>query len=110
MGWASAGSIFDPVAKALIEAGASAELKRKTLGPLIDQLQANDWDTEYESLEEFRDDPVIVDLFRERDILANCGDTTGPDHADECTRHLGHDGDHTDDQNYSWPQTAGEDR
>lgn len=63
MGWASAGSIFDPVAAALIEAGASDDLKRRVLGKLIETLQDGDWDTEDESLRQFRDDPVIVAEF-----------------------------------------------
>ncbi|MEV1245144.1 hypothetical protein [Nonomuraea sp. NPDC049750] len=106
MGWGSAGDIFDPVARALIEAGASDDLKRNLLGQLIDKLRDGDWDTEGESLEEFRDDPLIIALFRERGITADCGDQGGPEHADECTRTLGHDGDHVDDQDYSWPKST----
>jgi hypothetical protein len=61
MGWASAGEIFDPVAAALIEAGASDDLKRRVLGMLIDKLQDGDWDTEDESLSEFAHDQVQHD-------------------------------------------------
>lgn len=68
MGWASAGAIFDNVARSLQTAGACVTIKRQALGPLIDSLRDNDWDTEYESLEQFRDDPVIVDLFAQRGI------------------------------------------
>lgn len=68
MGWASAGAIFDPVARALLYLGASEEIKRKVLGPLIDALQEGDWDTEHESLERFQRDPVIVSLFYQRDV------------------------------------------
>ena len=68
MGWASASRIFDPVAKGLIDAGASEEIKRRVLGDLIGTLQGEDWDTEDESLEEFRDDPVIVELFAEHGV------------------------------------------
>lgn len=69
MGWASAGpEIFDPVPQGLIDAGASDEIKRRVLGPLIGKLQGEDWDTEDESLEEFRNDPVIVALFAEHGI------------------------------------------
>lgn len=68
MGWASAGRIFDPVAQGLIDAGASEEIKRRVLGTLIGTLQGEDWDTEDESLEEFRGDPVIVELFAEHGI------------------------------------------
>ena len=69
MGWGSAGPrLFDPVARALIEANASDEAKRTCLGPLIDVLQENDWDTEHDSLQEFKDDPVIVAVFAEHGI------------------------------------------
>jgi hypothetical protein len=63
MGWASAGAIFDPIAQALIEHGASVELKRKVLVKLIGVLRDGDWDTEDESLGAFRHDPAIVSAF-----------------------------------------------
>ena len=73
MGWASAGDIFDPVAEALIEAGASDELKRKVLSRLIGLLRDGDWDTEGESLEQFKDDPVIVAAFADHGVkLCGC--------------------------------------
>lgn len=68
MGWASGGRIFDNVAYALTRAKASDEIKRDCLGPLIDALQDEDWDTEHDSLEAFADDPVIVDLFAEHGV------------------------------------------
>ena len=68
MGWASASRIFDPVAQGLIDAGASDEIKRNVLGDLIGALQGEDWDTEDESLEEFKDDPVIVAVFAEHGV------------------------------------------
>jgi hypothetical protein len=68
MGWASAGPIFDSVAQGLIDAGASEEIKRRVLGDLIGTLQGEDWDTEDESLEAFRGDQVIVDLFAEHGV------------------------------------------
>lgn len=68
MGWASAGDIFDQVADALLEADATSNIKTTVLGPLIDALQAGDWDTEDESLERYRHDPVIVALFADRGI------------------------------------------
>ena len=81
MGWASASGIFNPVAAALIEAGASNDLKRRVLGKLIETLQDGDWDTEDESLGEFRDDPVIVAEFVKRgvcdEIDAYAGGVTG---------------------------------
>lgn len=68
MGWASAGLIFNNVARSLIAASASEDIKRHTLGVLIDDLRDGDWDTEDESLEEFQHDAVIVDLFAQRGI------------------------------------------
>jgi hypothetical protein len=68
MGWASAGDIFDPVAQALIDLNAPDETKRRVLGTLISKLQDGDWDTEDESLGQFRHDPVIVALFYERGV------------------------------------------
>lgn len=70
MGWGSAGyKIFDPVARALIEAGASDDLKEKTLTSLIPVLQHEDWDTELDSLQDYRDDPAIVRAFAANDIV-----------------------------------------
>lgn len=63
MGWASAGAIFDPIAQALIDHNASVELKRLILTKLIGVLRDGDWDTEDESLQAFRHDPVIVSAF-----------------------------------------------
>lgn len=68
MGWASAGEIFDPVAQALIDLGASRDVKRKVLGTLIDKLRDGDWDTCDESLAQFGGDVDIVALFVERGI------------------------------------------
>lgn len=108
MGWASAGDIFDPIARVLIELDAPEEMKRRVLGPLIDKLRNEDWDTEGESLEEFRDDPVIVAIFRERDVTIDCGAEDGPGgRAKRCTRTLGHDGDHVDDDDRSWWHKGG---
>ncbi len=68
MGWASANSIFDNVATSLVDANASPELKRSTLGRLIGILQQEDWDTEDESLDRFKDDPAIVAAFADNDV------------------------------------------
>lgn len=68
MGWASGGRIFDSVAQGLIDARASEEVKRRVLGDLIEALQREDWDTEDESLEAFKGDPVIVELFAEHGV------------------------------------------
>lgn len=69
MSWGSAGhSIFDPVAQGLIDAKASAEIKHRVLGGLIGELREMDWDTEHDSLDRFRDDPVIVAIFAEHGV------------------------------------------
>jgi len=69
MGWGSAGyRIFDPVARGLCDANASEEIKRRVLGDLIETLRHEDWDTEYDSLSRFADDPVIVAIFREHGV------------------------------------------
>lgn len=68
MGWSSANDIFNPVARALREAGTSDQTKRKVLGDLIGRLQENDWDTEDESLEDFLDDPAIVQAFADHNV------------------------------------------
>ena len=69
MGWGSAGAkFFDPVARALREAGASDELKTRVLTPLIANLQHEDWDTELNSLQDFLDDPAIVKAFAKNGV------------------------------------------
>ena len=68
MGWNSAGDIFDPVARALIELGATDATKTRVLGDLIGALQNGDWDTEDESLEQFKNDPAIVAAFADHDV------------------------------------------
>ncbi|MFF7880989.1 hypothetical protein ACH40F_08075 [Streptomyces sp. NPDC020794] len=68
MGWNSANRIFDPVAQALIKAGADDDTKRTVLRDLIKELQEGDWDTEDESLEDFLDDPAIVQAFADRNV------------------------------------------
>ncbi len=75
MGWSSAGyQIFDPMADALVEAGASLELKTRVLSKLIAVLQEGDWDCEDESLEKYRDDPAIVAAFAENGVTPWDGD------------------------------------
>lgn len=70
MGWGSAGiRIFNPVADALIEAGASEELKQRTLSKLITELQEEDWDTELDSLQGYRQDPAVVAAFADNGIV-----------------------------------------
>ncbi|MBK3631589.1 hypothetical protein JHN52_01160 [Streptomyces sp. MBT97] len=69
MGFGSAGlTFFNPVARSLIEAGATDEVKEKTLTKLIADLQGEDWDTELDSLQLFLDDSAIVAAFANNGI------------------------------------------
>ncbi len=105
MGWASAGGIFDPVAKAMVEAQAPDEMKTAILSVLIETLRAGDWDTEHESLGEFQDDPAIVEAFRRNGVYENC-DTDNPDEKwSWCRLEVGHEGDHSDGPGKTWPRT-----
>ena len=106
MGWSSAGGIFDPVAKALIELNASDEMKTRVLGDLIRALQDGDWDTGDESLDEFKDDPAIVAAFRAHGILVRCMAEDGPPEASYCEAEIRHDGDHQDYDGHTWPQAT----
>lgn len=63
MGWASAGEIFDPVARALIDLRADHDTKVRVLGTLIAKLRDGDWDTHDESMDQFSDDPAVVEAF-----------------------------------------------
>lgn len=68
MGWSSAGYIFENVARSLIATEAPDDIKRHVLGNLCQELQEGDWDTEDESLAEFRGDPVIVQVFADHGV------------------------------------------
>lgn len=107
MGWASAGQIFDPMARVMIELGASDEMKTRILGELIGKLQDGDWDTGDESLEEFKDDPAIVAAFRIHGVVIRCMAEDGPPEASYCEAEIRHDGDHQDYDGLLWPQKAG---
>ena len=68
MGWNSGNEIFDPVAQTLIDLEVTDAVKSKVLYVLMDALQENDWDTEDESLERFKNDPAIVQIFHQHGI------------------------------------------
>lgn len=68
MGWGSAYSLFNTVADALIDAGASDEIKERALTKVINRLQEDDWDTELDSLQDYLDDPAIVAAFANNNI------------------------------------------
>lgn len=106
MGWASAGIYFNAVAKALIDHDASDELKTEVCSTLIGVFRDGDWDTEDESLEQFADDPAIVEAFRRHDIVIRClAERTDDDGWFECELEDGHEGHHREG-NHSWPQVA----
>jgi hypothetical protein len=77
MGWASGGEVFDPVARAIVDMLADGDIQPSTaeliLSTLIVGLQAGDWDTECESLDEFAQYPIVVKAF------GLCGITRPPD-------------------------------
>ena len=64
--------------RGLIDANASDDVKRSVLGRLCGSLQAEDWDTEDESLSRFRGDPVIVAMFAEHDVHLHCDECGEP--------------------------------
>jgi hypothetical protein len=63
MGWAGGHEVFDPVANALIQLNVSGIVMFEVCKALIGPLQERGWDTEGESLGEFRDYPEIVAAF-----------------------------------------------
>lgn len=95
MGWASAGQIFDPVAQALIDLGASDEVKQRVLGTLIKGLHEGDWDTEDESLDQFKHDPAIRAAFAANGIHVRCMHQA-EDGERECFLPEGHEGGHAE--------------
>ncbi|MFB7589345.1 hypothetical protein [Streptomyces sp. NPDC056169] len=68
MGWGSGYEVFNRVADGLIKAGATDEVKESVLTDLIGSLQAEDWDTELDSLQDYLDDPAIVRAFAAHDV------------------------------------------
>lgn len=100
MGWASAGSIFDPVAQALIDSEVPDDKQTTILTVLIKALQGGDWDTEGESLGEFAGHPAVVAAFRARGVVIQCGDETDDRW---CENERDHKDDHRDWQGETWP-------
>jgi hypothetical protein len=103
MGWAGGDEVFDPVARKLIEHGASDDLKRDVCNVLIAALQNRGWDTEGESLSEFEDDEAIVDAFRKHGIVRQCfaeGDVQ--DVPVQCEKERDHNGAHCDYNGREW--------
>lgn len=66
MGYGSAGvEIFDPVARALIHAGAPDDVITETCTRLIKTLTDQDWDTLEDSIQEFADQPAVLAAFEQ---------------------------------------------
>lgn len=101
MGWNSAGDIFDPVARAMVELGAPDAMKIRVLSDLIGALQDGDWDTEQESLDQFADDAAIREAFRQHDVFLTCNEEG--DNGEWCDLERDHEGDHADGEK-RWPR------
>jgi hypothetical protein len=109
MDWASAGGYFDTVADALIQGGASDELKTKVCSVLIGVFRSEDWDTPHDSLNRYAGDSAIVQAFREHGVfVADCCDIQ-PDGWRECELEDEHAGDHDDERGHTWPRTESAD-
>lgn len=105
MGWASANEIFDPVARKLIAMTDEQVVITEILAVLIHEMQQCNWDTEDESLKEFKDNPAIVEAFRRNKIIIQCG--AGGEAGDWCWLERGHGGDfHEDYREERWPVQA----
>lgn len=65
MGWASANSIFDTTARALLDQDVDAQAVTRVLAALILELRDMDWDTLDESIDRFGDHPSIMAAFHE---------------------------------------------
>jgi hypothetical protein len=82
MGWGSGGQVFDTVADALIDAQAqvpfSDELFGLVLGPLFRSLRDADWDTVDESVERFRDFPLVLQVISDGDWGVPADDPADP--------------------------------
>lgn len=105
MGWSSANSIFDPVARTFIDCDVPAETKTRVLTVLIKALQDGDWDTADESLDEFKHDEAIVDAFRQNGVVTTC-DAENHDGSLDCELETGHQGDHRDWQGHTWNEES----
>jgi hypothetical protein len=103
MGWASGNEVFELVADALVEAGASDDVKQAVCSALIGALRIRGWDTAAESMGLYADDKAIRAAFREHGIVETCYE----EHLTEvwvCEETEGHKGDHRDCNGHNWPQ------
>jgi len=108
MGWGSAGGYFNTVADALIDGGAGDDVKTRVCSALIGVFRGEDWDTHLDSLDQYADDPAIVEAFREHDIHLRCG-AEDPSGMYECALDDSHDDVHGDGDGHRWrDRTVGE--
>jgi hypothetical protein len=110
MGRAWCGEAFDPVARKMKKLDIPRGDRADVLEVLIRALQANDWDTEGESLEELKGDPAVVEAFRRCGVIIKCDAETAVGGASYwCEREKGKrghaDGQH-EDGDVKWPVTA----
>lgn len=81
MGWGSAGQIFDPVVHELIDAGVGEPALGRVCYRLARVLRDGDWDTEDESVAEFRGHPVVQHAVRKMqghiELVTADGDIAG---------------------------------
>ena len=99
MGWTGGNTVFDPVARKARELGLTDEQVTGLLTIVIRELQDRGWDTEDESLREFRDDEAIVAAFRAQEIIIVCGEHVMADGHD---RWCELERDHKDEEHEDW--------
>lgn len=61
MGWCSGSDVYTPMEKAILNSGASDGTKVELLVALIDTLQLQDWDCEFDVFNP--DEPLVVEAF-----------------------------------------------
>lgn len=68
MGWTGGNHVFEGVADQVLDSSATLPEKVEILACLIGALQLCDWDTECESLGDYRDEPLVVAAFRQCNV------------------------------------------
>jgi hypothetical protein len=116
MGWSGGDDIVDPVIRYLVNAVHHGPMPTEdaygVLAVLIRACQGRDWDTEEETLGEWRYIPWVVRAFAKCEVYCRCGETaflqddeTTPFGQNvECGLPQGHTVDHFDDEEMlEWP-------
>jgi hypothetical protein len=114
MGWSGGDEIVGPVIRYLRpyvwDGGIDTDVATGALEVLVRSCQGRDWDTESETLGEFRDEAWVVEAFRRCEVYLVCGEEVqGPNNRrgsrswHQCTLPLGHTVTHRDeDTEYEW--------